>query len=289
MRQYKEAKESIPKDAVLLFRLGDFYEEFFEDAEKVSSALELVLTKRQGIPMCGFPHHALNNYLPRLVAAGLKVAIAEQMEDPKLAKGIVKRQITRIVTPGTLVEGDMLSSDCNNFLVAVALKDNNVSCMAAIDASTGEFFYSLPKNSEQFLAELTRLGAREILVASSCVEEFKLLVNVELPQDTIITELDNYDFDREDNIKLLCEHFHSQTLDGFGLRDYPQAAEVGGALLRYITNNLRGEVNHITWFEHHSLEKRLELIEEYSLAGAAFWKYGFETKEVWDLIIKYIN
>ena len=259
MRQYKEAKESIPKDAVLLFRLGDFYEEFFEDAEKVSSALELVLTKRQGIPMCGFPHHALNNYLPRLVAAGLKVAIAEQMEDPKLAKGIVKRQITRIVTPGTLVEGDMLSSDCNNFLVAVTMKDNLVSCMAAIDASTGEFFYSLPKNTEQLLAELARLGAREILVPSSSLEAFRLLIGVELPQDTIITELDNYDFDREDNTKLLCEHFKSSTLDGFGLRDYPQAAEVGGALLRYITNNLRGEVNHITWFEYHSLEKRLEL------------------------------
>ena len=116
MRQYREAKASIPADAVLLFRLGDFYEEFFEDAEKVSSALELVLTKRQGIPMCGFPYHALDSYLPRLVAKGLKVAIAEQMEDPKLAKGIVKRQITRVITPGTVVDNTLLDSSRNNFL-----------------------------------------------------------------------------------------------------------------------------------------------------------------------------
>ena len=108
MRQYKEAKASIPPDAVLLFRLGDFYEEFFEDAEKVSSVLDLVLTKRQGYPMCGFPYHALESYLPKLVGAGLKVAIADQMEDPKLAKGIVKREITRIITPGTVTESTML-------------------------------------------------------------------------------------------------------------------------------------------------------------------------------------
>ena len=105
MRQYREAKAAIPPDAVLLFRLGDFYEEFFEDAERVSKVLELVLTKRQGYPMCGFPYHALESYLPRLIAAGLKVGIAEQMEDPKLAQGIVKRQITRIVTPGTVTDG----------------------------------------------------------------------------------------------------------------------------------------------------------------------------------------
>ena len=109
MIQYREAKSQIPGDAVLLFRLGDFYEEFFEDAETVSSALELTLTKRQGIPMCGFPYHALDSYLPRLVAAGLKVAIAEQVEDPKLVtKGIVKRQITRIITPGTMIDDALL-------------------------------------------------------------------------------------------------------------------------------------------------------------------------------------
>ena len=112
MIQYREAKAQIPPDAVLLFRLGDFYEEFFEDAETVSRALDLTLTKRQGTPMCGFPYHALDSYLPRLVAAGLKVAIAEQVEDPKLVtKGIVKRQITRIITPGTMIDNALLHDD----------------------------------------------------------------------------------------------------------------------------------------------------------------------------------
>ena len=119
MRQYREAKSSIPADAVLLFRLGDFYEEFFEDAEKVSAALDLVLTKRQGIPMCGFPFHALESYLPKLVGAGLKVAIADQMEDPKLAKGIVKREITRIITPGTVTESTMLNAAVNNYAASL--------------------------------------------------------------------------------------------------------------------------------------------------------------------------
>ena len=125
MRQYKEAKASIPPDAVLLFRLGDFYEEFFEDAEKVSSVLDLVLTKRQGYPMCGFPHHALESYLPKLVGAGLKVAIADQMEDPKLAKGIVKREITRIITPGTVTESTMLNSVVNNYAAALCRDKGN--------------------------------------------------------------------------------------------------------------------------------------------------------------------
>ena len=117
MQQYQDAKASIPADAVLLFRLGDFYEEFFEDAERVSQILELTLTRRQGIPMCGFPYHALDTYLGRLVAAGVKVAIAEQVEDPKLVtKGIVKRQITRIITPGTVIDNALLNSDNNNFI-----------------------------------------------------------------------------------------------------------------------------------------------------------------------------
>ena len=138
MRQYREAKDSIPPDAVLLFRMGDFYEEFFEDAEVVSSTLELTLTKRQGVPMCGFPHHALDTYLPRLVAAGVKVAVAEQMEDPKFAQGIVKRQVTRVITPGTIMDNALLNPSCNNFLVSLAAAKEK-RALACLDISTGEF------------------------------------------------------------------------------------------------------------------------------------------------------
>ena len=159
MRQYREAKATIPADAVLLFRLGDFYEEFFEDAERVSAALELVLTKRQGIPMCGFPHHALDSYLPRLVAKGIKVAIAEQMEDPKLAKGIVKRQITRIITPGTVIDNTLLDSSCNNFLCAVAFDKKENPALSALDVSTGEFIFMVFPDIEHISAEFERAFA----------------------------------------------------------------------------------------------------------------------------------
>ena len=119
MQQYRAAKSEIPADAILLFRLGDFYEMFFEDAVKASAIMELTLTKRQGYPMCGFPWHQLDAQLPRLLNAGVKVAIADQMEDPKLAKGIVKRAITRIITPGTVIDSSVLKPQMSNFLVAL--------------------------------------------------------------------------------------------------------------------------------------------------------------------------
>ena len=163
MRQYREAKAAIPSDAVLLFRLGDFYEEFFEDAEKVSSALDLVMTKRQGIPMCGFPYHALESYLPKLVGAGLKVAIADQMEDPKLAKGIVKREITRIITPGTVTEGTLLNSGINTYAAAVYRDKGGSFALALLDVSVGEFFV-FTGSREQIDAELRRFDVRETLI-----------------------------------------------------------------------------------------------------------------------------
>ncbi len=122
MKQYQQAKSEIPEDAILLFRMGDFYEMFFEDATRTSAILDITLTKRAGVPMCGFPYHALESHLPRLIESGVKSAIAEQMEDPRFAKGIVKRQITRIITPGTIIDSSVLQPGRNNFLVALIEK-----------------------------------------------------------------------------------------------------------------------------------------------------------------------
>ena len=156
MIQYKEAKAQIPADAVLLFRLGDFYEEFFEDAETVSRALDLTLTKRQGTPMCGFPYHALESQLPLLLEAGYKVAIAEQTEDPKFAKGLVKRAVTRIITPGTLIDNSLLKPEMNNFLTALDfIKD--IFYLASLDISTGEFKVTSFTAREKLVTELNRL------------------------------------------------------------------------------------------------------------------------------------
>lgn len=260
MRQYREAKAAIPADAVLLFRLGDFYEEFFEDAERVSKTLELVLTRRQGVPMCGFPYHALESYLPRLVAAGLKVAIAEQMEDPRLAKGIVKRQVTRIITPGTITDQGMLDSGCNNFLVAVNGDQKGTLALAALDVSTGEFFICVADSTDQFAAELNRIGANELLIS----HKFRafLAENGGLPEGVgqiLLTELDDYEFDFAEAERTLLEHFGVATLDAFGCRDLPTAVGAAGAVMRYAVVNLRRDAGHITSLELRRLDNVLTL------------------------------
>ena len=117
MRQYRQLKDDLPEDTILLFRMGDFYELFFEDAKTAAPHMDVVLTARGGVPMCGVPHHALRNYIARILEAGLKVAVAEQMEDPRLAKGLVKRDIVQIITPGTLLDDNLLSAAKSNFLL----------------------------------------------------------------------------------------------------------------------------------------------------------------------------
>lgn len=259
MRQYREAKASIPGDAVLLFRLGDFYEEFFEDAERVSSVLELVLTKRQGVPMCGFPYHALESYLPRLVAAGVKVAIAEQMEDPKLAQGIVKRQVTRIITPGTVMDNALLDPECNNYLVAL-VRGKERSALASLDISTGEFRVTETAADDKLLTELNRLGARECLVPHQLEEEFREHGNrPETRIKMLWTELDDDFFRYENASEFLRNHFKVATLDGFGCRDLPLSVGAAGAVLRYATENLRQEAGHIGKLEVYRLDHCLEL------------------------------
>ena len=262
MVQYREAKKNIPPDAVLLFRLGDFYEEFFEDAETVSSVLELTLTKRQGMPMCGFPYHALDNYLPKLVAAGLKVAIAEQVEDPKLVtKGIVKREITRIITPGTVIDHSLLNSDSNNYLTAVAADRDGVLHLAALDVSTGEFFICSPGDTAKLNSELLKLGARECLLPAKLAASFREN-NSGFPSDELkimLTELDDWNFDFRDAYSFLCDHFKTSTLDSFGCRGRDAAVAAAGAVLRYASQNLRQEAGHVTLLSFRSLEKYLEL------------------------------
>ena len=262
MVQYREAKNTIPPDAVLLFRLGDFYEEFFEDAETVSSVLELTLTKRQGMPMCGFPYHALDTYLPKLVAAGLKVAIAEQVEDPKLVtKGIVRREITRIITPGTVIDNSLLNSDSNNYLAAIAADKDGTIHLAALDVSTGEFFICTPGNVEKLNSELLKLGTRECIVSRKLAAALRESTPA-FPGENLkimVTELDDWNFDSADAYNYLCSHFKSSTLDAFGCRNRDMAVAAAGAVLRYAAENLRQEAGHVTLLSYRSLEEFLEL------------------------------
>ena len=271
MRQYRAAKNEIPPDAILLFRLGDFYEMFFEDAQKASAILDLTLTRRQGVPMCGFPYHALDSQLPRLVAAGVKAAIAEQMEDPRFATGLVKRQITRIITPGTVIDSSVLNPQRNNFLTAL-LPNRNGYALASLDISTGSFQVTELEDVDQLLTELARLGARECLIPARQAAAWARDGGRPEPRNPLLwTELEDYRFSVEAAEELLKKHFNVLTLDGMGLRDRPCAVGAAGAVLSYAIENLRQDARHVSELEFYYLgdtmvldsisQRNLELVE----------------------------
>ncbi len=261
MRQYREAKAQIPPDAILLFRLGDFYEMFFEDAVKASAIMELTLTKRNGYAMCGFPYHALQTQLPRLLNANVKVAIAEQTEDPRFATGIVKREITRIITPGTVIDSAALDPARNNFLTALcSARDGSKYALASLDISTGEFKIGVFQSRERLLTEFTRLKARECLVPEGTLEKWGKEGGSPVPGGQILwTELDRWVFARENAESLLKEHFKVATLDGFGCRDHGECICAAGAVLYYATENLRQNATHVKNLEFYSSTENLEL------------------------------
>lgn len=246
MRQYREVKQQLPPDAVLMFRLGDFYELFFEDAAKIAPILEVVLTSRAGMPMCGIPYHALEAYLPKLLDAGLKVAIAEQMEDPKLAKGIVKREITRIITPGTLSDSALITSPQANFLMAF-LPFKNGFAIASLDLSTAEFKMTQLPDEAALHTELSRVGPREILISESVETTWKNdpSLKFDFLQNQIITAIPDYVFTQTYAETFLQTHFKVKSLDAFGAQEAPYALIAAAAALYYVGEQLHQKVDHI--------------------------------------------
>ncbi len=246
MVQYRQSKSSITPDTLLLFRMGDFYEMFFEDAVRGSQLLDIALTRRAGVAMAGIPFHALGNYLPKILSAGVKVAIAEQMEDPKTAKGIVKREITQIITPGTIVDGAVLSGNIANFLVAVVDAGKGCYGLAFLDISTGDFRVTEVSSLEQLEIELNHWQPRECLLTESLYQNWLGHHRLENLPQLVWTPLDETVFDFTLANALLCRHFQLQSLDGFGCREYPHAVSAAGAVLHYAQNNLRRPADHIT-------------------------------------------
>ena len=271
MQQYRAAKAEIPADAILLFRLGDFYEMFFEDAVKASAIMELTLTKRQGYPMCGFPWHALDSQLPRLLNAGVKVAIAEQLEDPKLAKGIVKRAITRIITPGTVIDSSVLKPQVSNFLAALNWEKKRCA-LAYLDISTGEFNVIEFDSLAALESELSRIAAHECLVPANVMEKWQLDGKLPSSRSKIMfTEVDEWVFAREFAHDALLRHFDVLSLDGLGGRELTAGIGAAAAVLHYAAENLRQEISHINrlrvcksgnYMELDAISQRnLELVE----------------------------
>src|ERR1041385_8576821 len=247
MRQYHAVKQETP-DALLLFRLGDFYELFFEDAVTASRELEITLTARQKesgnpVPMCGVPYHAADNYIARLLRKGYKVAICDQVEAPQKGVKLVRREVTRVITPGTVTDTNVLSPGENNFLLAISDQDGELGC-AFLDVSTGALSasqFSGPERWNRLLLEIGHFSPREVL--------FPERMKAELPQfeNGIAKSLmDDWLFDTDYAARILHEQFGTATLDGFGLNGKSAAIGAAGAMIQYARQTQKTNLDHIT-------------------------------------------
>ena len=236
MQQYRRLRSSIPADTLLLFRLGDFYELFFEDAREAAALLNVALTKRNGVPMCGVPYHAAQSYVAKLIKAGRRVAICDQTSEPQPGK-IVSRDITQIISAGTVSDLDLLESKRANYLGAV-YADGGVFGLAYADLSTGEFRLTQLQDRQSLLDQLARVSPSELLVSDEQKRQFEDIVGV--------LGYDSYAFLPEQAIFTLCEHFKVKSLDGFGCAQMPQAVAAAGAIVHYLKHQLRRKIDHLT-------------------------------------------
>src|ERR1700749_2485036 len=207
MQQYQRIRRSLPADTLLLFRLGDFYEMFFEDAKEGSALLNVALTKRNQTPMCGIPFHAAENYIRRLIKAGRRVAVCDQVSEPQPGK-IVEREITHIVSPGTISDLQMLDARRNNFLAAICAGEKGSFGFAFVDLTTGDFRLTEVAGAQELADELARVQPSEVLVSDAQAEQFRELRG--------LVSRDGYTFLPDQAIFTLREHFQVQSLDGFG-------------------------------------------------------------------------
>src|SRR6476620_2823506 len=250
MRQYHGIKQQVPK-TLLMFRLGDFYELFFEDAVTAARELQITLTARNkekgsAVPMCGVPYHAAENYIAKLIRKGFKVAVCEQTEDPRLAKKLVRREVTRVVTPGTAAD-TTLNSEENNFLAAVTQNSERAG-FAALDLSTGEFRateFQGPDASRRIQEELQQLRPKEVLYGSSAPLFDRKIGDSRLSAGHAETPLEDWVFAPDHAIPLLENHFGVLSLEGFGLAGKPAAASAAGAILYYVRSTQRGTLDHV--------------------------------------------
>lgn len=258
MAQFLSIKEQYP-DVLLLYRMGDFYETFFDDAKIAASELELTLTSREGgkggerIPMAGVPHHALENYLPRLIAKGYRVAICEQMEDPAQAKGLVRREVVRLVTPGTLLESSMLREKVNNYLAAIVEGPGGYG-LAYCDISTGEFAVTELPDAGAVRQELEQLGVVECLVPLPAnmwlsrpnerlhPADLGPALSEAVGEGMVLTPRQAATFELAAARRALTEQFAVQTLEGFGCHDMPLAIRAAGAIIQYLGETQRAQL-----------------------------------------------
>ena len=262
MQQYVKTKESY-KDCILFYRLGDFYEMFYEDALIASKVLEITLTgkdcgQEERAPMCGVPYHAVDNYLNKLVSKGYKVAICEQVEDPKTAKGIVKREVIRVVTPGTNLNTQALDETKNNYLMCIVYVADGYGVSMA-DITTGDYFVTEIETDKKLLDEIVKFSPTEII----CNQSFSVSgIDLEDMKERLgitIYSLDDWYFDDELCKQALKKHFNVSTLDGIGLTSYDSGTIAAGALLQYLTETQKTSLDNLTSLKPYITTKYMTL------------------------------
>ncbi|MEN6444914.1 MAG: DNA mismatch repair protein MutS [Candidatus Cloacimonas sp.] len=263
LKQYYAVKEKHP-DKLVLFRMGDFYETFFEDANTASKVLNITLTTRNKnddnpVPLAGFPYHSLDTYLDKLIKAGLKIVICDQTEDPKKAVGLVKREVTEIITPGAVLDQTFLESNANVFLASVYYTDPQRKIgLAHLDISTGDFLFT-ELNKEELVNELQRFNAAELIVDSSTTADF--IKQLPLEKMPSLTVFDSWQFQPQEAIATLKKHFGVTTLEPYGAHNKTLGATAAGAALAYVQSLYTSPLNHITSLRYYSLSQYMQLDE----------------------------
>lgn len=264
MKQYLEIKRQYP-DAILFYRMGDFYEMFLEDAIVASAILDIALTSRNksdenSIPMCGVPYRSAQSYVARLIEHGHKVAICEQTEDPALAKGLVKREVVRIVTPGMVVEEGLLDQSVPNYVLAVYPEKANHG-IAYIDISTAVFRVTEASSLDVVFEEITRVAPREILLPESLRDAGRWTAFLDTHSGVLVSRLPETDFDPITTRQMLCRHLGTVSLEGYGCERMRAGVTAAGALFRYVENTQKRPLDHITRITAYSLADELILDE----------------------------
>ncbi len=287
MQEYVKTKEEY-KDCILFYRLGDFYEMFFDDALTASKELEITLTGKdcgleERAPMCGVPYHAADTYVNKLIEKGYKVAICEQVSDPKTTKGLVKREVIRVVTPGTVLDAVSLDETKNNYIMSIVFTEDHFGCAIA-DITTGDCYVTEIDRTQKMLDEINKFTPAEIICNDSFLmsgvdtDDLKNRLNI------YVNSLESWHFDQDTCERALKDHFHVSTLEGIGLKDYDSGMIASGALFLYLTETQKSAMSHMTSIHPYSADKymlidsssrrNLELVEtlrEKQKRGSLLW------------------
>jgi len=260
LKQYLSIKKEYA-DAILFYRMGDFYEMFFEDAEIASKILEITLTSRNKkdtlpVPMCGFPYRAAKGYIARLIENGHKVAICDQVEDPSIAKGLVKREVVRVITPGMIVEDDFLEEKANNYILCLVNTNDHIG-IAYLDISTGLFRLSESMDLQTVIEETHRISPSEILLSDASKSDAILSEVVKTFSETSVSFIDERIFEYRKCRERLIHHFKTFNLEGFGCENLKAGISAAGALLHYVGETQKQTLSHLTALETYSSEQFL--------------------------------